>query len=176
VRDKICNRYKNEIIGNYNNGINQNEGNEQINILRQEIGVINTIPHSSVNINNPDIVHQGYIDTNKHQDCVRLLSLNPRGFGPDDDEKVAMMIQSVKKYKIDVILLSLPDRKWSMNKIEAMKNKFKRISKEVEIITSNSNQAPKTSSGYLPGGTVSVLLGRAAGLKKLQSERTDSLG
>jgi len=34
VRDKICNRCKNEIIGNYNNGINQNEGNEQINILR----------------------------------------------------------------------------------------------------------------------------------------------
>ena len=92
VRDKICNRYKNEIIGNYNNGINQNEGNEQINILRQEIGVINTIPHSSVNINNPDIVHQGYIDTNKHQDCIRLLSLNLRGFGPDNNEKVAMMI------------------------------------------------------------------------------------
>ena len=86
------------------------------------------------------------------------------------------MIQSVKKYKIDVILLSSPDYKWSMNKIEAMKNKFKRISKEVDIITSNSDQAPKTSSGYLPGGTMSMLLGRATGLKKLQSEQTDLLG
>ena len=28
VRDKICNKCKNEIIGNYNNGINQDEGNE----------------------------------------------------------------------------------------------------------------------------------------------------
>ena len=55
--------------------------------------------------------NQGYIDSKKHKDCIRFLSLNPRGFGPDNEEKMEMMVEAAKKMEIDGILLSSPDRK-----------------------------------------------------------------
>ena len=87
-----------------------------------------------------------------------------------------MVTNSTIKYSIDTILLSLPDRKWTLNKTEAIKQKFKVISKEVEVITSNSDQEPRTESGYLPGGMISILLGRIAGMKTRESKRTEPLG
>ena len=87
-----------------------------------------------------------------------------------------MMLKAATKYRIDRILLSSPDRKYTSNKIETLKQRFKRISKEVEIIVSNSDQEPRTDSGYLPGGTLSILIGRIAGMKTRESERIDPLG
>ena len=66
-------------------------------------------------------MHQEYIDNTKHQDCVRLLSVNLRGFSLDDEEKVKMMIKAAIKYSIDRILFSSLDRKWTLNKIERLK-------------------------------------------------------
>ena len=43
--------------------------------------------------------NQGYIDSKKHVDCVRFLSLNPRGFGPDNVEKVETVLESTKNMK-----------------------------------------------------------------------------
>ena len=54
--------------------------------------------------------------------------------------------------------------------------KFRRISKEVEILTSDSGQDTRTAHGYLPGGTLSVLLGQAAGLKMKSYTKTDTKG
>ena len=93
------------------------------------------------------------------------MLVNPRDFGPDDEEKVKIMIKAAIKHSIDRILFSSPDRKWTLNKIERLKQKFKRISKEVEIISSNSDQEPRTNSGYLPGGILSILIGRITGMK-----------
>ena len=76
-----------------------------------------------------------------------------------------MIIKVVIKYSIDRILLSSPGRKQTLNKIERLKRKFKRISKEVEIISSNSNQELRTDSEYLPGGMLSILMERIVGIK-----------
>ena len=86
------------------------------------------------------------------------------------------MIKAAIKHSIDRILFSSLDRKWTLNKIERLKQKFKRISKEVEIISSNSDQELRTDSGYLPGGMLSILIGRIIGMKRRESERKDPLG
>ena len=49
VRNKKCNRYINEIINEFREGRNQNKGDNHLNILRQEIGRINTILVNSIN-------------------------------------------------------------------------------------------------------------------------------
>ena len=175
-RTRRCNRCRNLIIEEYRNNRNQNEGDNEIEILRQEVGLINTLPANDINKRNNQIKHQGYIDSTKQQECIRILSLNPRGFGPENEEKLAMMIKSIKKYSIDAVLLSSPDRKWTNNKLERLQRRFRQVNKEVEIISSNSDQNPRTSNGYLPGGTASILLGRIAGMKVKDSERRDSLG
>ena len=57
------------------------------------------------------MINQGCVDSQKHSDCIWFLSLNPRGFGPDNIEKVEMILEATKRYEIDRILLSSPDRK-----------------------------------------------------------------
>ena len=42
--------------------------------------------------------NQGFIDSIKHEDCVRILIMNPRGLGPNHNEKVEIMIQSMIEY------------------------------------------------------------------------------
>jgi len=41
---------------------------------------------------------------------------------------------------------------------------MKTVNKSVEIITSDSGEEPRMEGGYLPGGTMSILLGRVAGM------------
>ena len=69
------------------------------------------------------------------------------------------MLEATKRYELDGILLSSLDRKWSSTSREQITRKFRRISKEVEILTSDSGKETRTAHRYLPGGTFSVLLG-----------------
>ena len=73
--------------------------------------------------------NQGYVDSKKHKDYIRFLFLNPRGFGPDNDNKIEMMVAVAKKMEIDGIMLSSPDRKWSISMIDRVKRKFKKLNK-----------------------------------------------
>ena len=82
--------------------------------------------------------NQGYVDSKKHQDCIRLLSLNPHGFGLDNEEKIEMMVLAAQKYDIDRIMLSSLDRRQTSSRIDKVKRKFKKISREIAIITSDS--------------------------------------
>ena len=119
--------------------------------------------------------NQSFIDSIKHEDCVQILIMNPRGFGPNHNEKVEMMIQSMIEYQIDGILLSAPDQKWLSNKIDRLKHAFKKVNQEVEIIASDSGQEARTENRYLPGGTMNILLGRLAGLRVKGKDKYDDL-
>ena len=90
-------------------------------MLRQQIVTINTIPQNTINQRNKNLINQGHVDNKKHEDYVRILTLNPRGLRLDDEEKVELMIQSVQRYQIDGLLLISPDRKWKLSKIESIK-------------------------------------------------------
>jgi len=122
------------------------------------------------------IVNQEYVNNNKLVESTRFLSLNPRGFGPDNEEKMEMMVEAAKKMEIDGILLSSPDRKWSTNMIDKIKRKFKKLNKEINVITSDSGQSPRTEKGYLPGGTANILMGRIVALRIQPFEKKDSIG
>ena len=87
-----------------------------------------------------------------------------------------MMIKSVKRYEIDGALLSSSDRKWTLSKIESIKHKFRIINKEVEAIASNSDQETRTEKECLPGGTLSTLMRRLAGMKVKDKEKKNPLG
>ena len=91
----------------------------------------NVIPQNEINERNKNLMHQGRIDNKKHKDGLRSLLLNPRGFGPDDEEKVEMMTKAVKRYEIDEVFLSSSDRKWNLSKVDKIKQQFRSINKEV---------------------------------------------
>jgi len=175
-RTQICNKYKNEQIGNRTEGRNLEDGYNQYNILQEQVRSINTLPQIRINDINYDMKNQGFIDSIKHEDCVRILIMNPRGFGPNNNEKVEMMIQSIIEYQIDGILLSALDQKWSSNKIDRLKNAFKKVNQEVEIIASDSGQEARTENGYLPKGTLKILIGWLAGLRVKDKDKYDELG
>ena len=86
------------------------------------------------------------------------------------------MLEAIKCYKLDRILLSFPDRKWSSISKDQIKWKFGRISKEIEILTSDSGQEARTAYRYLPGGTLTILFRWAASLKVHSYIKTDPKG
>jgi len=67
-------------------------------------------------------------------------------------------------YEIDVVLLSGTDRKWNESTMIRMKRMIKSVNKNVELIASDSREDTKSSRAYLPGGTLSILTGRIAGM------------
>ena len=83
----------------------------------------------------------------KSENNIRLLYLNPHGFGPDDIEKTKMLCKTVREMKINRILMSSPDRRWVLTRVNRIKNIFKRISKNVTIILSDSRENPNNMSG-----------------------------
>ena len=88
-----------------------NKGDDEIIWLRQQIESIKNIRLEGINKRNSELKNQGYVDSKKHKDCIRFLSLNPRGFWPDNNDKIEMMVAAAKKMEIDGIMLSSPDRK-----------------------------------------------------------------
>ena len=59
---------------------------------------------------NSTIKNIGYVDPVKYNQNIRLLSLNPRGFGPDSTEKIAMLKLSKERLQFDGVFFSSPDR------------------------------------------------------------------
>jgi len=57
-----------------------------------------------------------------------------------------------------------------------LKNAFKKVNQEVEIIASDSGQEARTENGYLPRGTLNILIGQLAGLRVKDKDKYDELG
>ena len=171
-----CNKCYNNYISDRRIDRNNNDGDNELERLRNYIQIVTNEYNNGINKRNNKMMNQGYVDSTKHEDCVRFLLVNPRGFGPDTVDKMETMIASTKKYEIDGLLLSAPDRKWNVHKIDYIKRKFKTINREVEVIISDSGQDVRSRNGYLPGGTINILLGRVAGLRIKQYEKKDGMG
>ena len=62
------------------------------------------------NDNKKGISNLGYVDLVKHDQNIRLLTLNPRGFRPDNQEKILMLKWSERRVQFDGVFLSSPDR------------------------------------------------------------------
>jgi len=105
AKDKICQRCRNQRIDNFSIGSNNNEGQIDIEKLKLE-----SIINDGVNIPNKALRNQGFINTVKNKEHLRIFTINPNGFGPDSKEKLEMMKAAIQTYQIDVILMSSPDR------------------------------------------------------------------
>ena len=103
-------QWKNKIIGQQSARRNISKGNEVLLRSRQWLRLVECITNEGVNKRNDTIKNQRHIDTRKYEDCALLLLLNLRSFGPDDSEKVELMIVAMKRHGIDRIMLSTLDR------------------------------------------------------------------
>ena len=53
----------------------------------------------------PIIQHKGYVDNIKINENIRVLSINPRGINLWNNYRMEMLLESCKKYQINVLLL-----------------------------------------------------------------------
>jgi len=168
-KQNMCGQYQNIYIMPARNRYNNNDRDDRINQLRNQIGDIPNI-NQGINKRNEEMHRQGYIDNKKMTGSIRILQLNPHGFGPEMNEKINMLKEAIISMEIDVILLSAPDRRWTKSKIEFLRKRLVSIDKNIEIITSDIGQKTKTTTGYLPGGVVSIIKGHNAGLIESSKE------
>ena len=96
-------------------GINNDEGDE-IEQIRIQLSGMDGRNHR-LNERNRDIINQGFIDSIKDERSVRFLSLNPRGFSPNNREKINMMKQAMVDYGLDMLLLNETNRRWTSTQI-----------------------------------------------------------
>ena len=94
-----CNKCINQTIGQRNNGTNNNDGDNNNNRQAEQIGDRNDIVQQIQQQENNELKNPGWIDREKHEDCMCILSMNPRGFGPSNEDKAEMMMQYAKKVK-----------------------------------------------------------------------------
>jgi len=75
-RTKQCNRYSNQTITRNNEGRNNNESSQEIQIIREQVG--NTLKYNKqINKRNYDLINQGYIESTKENESMRILAINP---------------------------------------------------------------------------------------------------
>ena len=116
------------------------------------------------NDNERGIRNLGYVDPVKYDRNVRLLTLNPRGFGPDNQEKIIMLKNSERRLQFDGVFFSSPDRAWNSKRRDDMKKKLKGIGRNIQINTSDTGIESSSNAGYLPGGTMSIVWNNLAEL------------
>ena len=70
-----CKQCINEIIGNMRQGYNNNDGDNKIEVLREQLG--GKIRYNNqIKKRNRDLKNKGFIDSQKQDDCMRVLALN----------------------------------------------------------------------------------------------------
>ena len=72
-----------------------------------------------------------------------------------------MLIESCKKYQIDILLLCETQVKWTAQNIDKMEHRLKQLGREIMIIGADSNQWDINRKEYLLGGLLSAFLGKS---------------
>ena len=98
IREEIIEQEEEVDSSEYQAVINQQI--EQQNEIEKQ-SIVKAIPFN--NTKQTDGIKQGGI--------MRLFYMNPRGFGPNKNEKIKMLKKRVNKKKIDERLFSAPDRR-----------------------------------------------------------------
>ena len=86
-----------------------------------------------------------------------MLTLNPRGFGPDSQEKIVLLKSGQRRLQFDGVFFSSPDRAWNSKRKDDMKKKMRGIGRNIQVNTSDTGIAGSNNVGYLPGGTMSIV-------------------
>ena len=103
-----------------------------------------------------------YIDSTKAHGNVRLLSMNPHGCRPFNSSKMHMLKQSIRRMNIDIILMNETNMKWTSTYISKIEKEMKEIDRVPIVLTSDSKEQETTSSDYLPGRVMNVILSKCS--------------
>ena len=99
-----------------------------------------------------ELKNKGKLQETKKGGVIRTCSTNVHGFGGNNDIKTGQMIKTIEEMSIDVMMLNETNCKWNTRTIENLRNKLTRVSKDVSINTSDSEERELTKNDYLPGG------------------------
>ena len=101
-----------------------------------------------------------YIDKIKTSGIIQILSINSKGCNPNNEEKIEMLIESIKRLQLDVVLLNEVNTKWNSVNKDKMEQKMKQIDRGILVKTADSKQWNTTPTSYLPRGLVSIFFSK----------------
>ena len=92
---------------------------------------------------------RGYINVENRSYNTRLLSINMNGIGIRDNEKIQQLIDFCEKNKVDFIQVIETNSKWNTVMESIMKQKFRRLSRSLEVVLIDSKAHSTTKNNWL---------------------------
>ena len=81
-----------------------------------------------------------YIENIKVSRNIRILSLNPYGCRPYNNDKIYIIKQSILNYQINIVMLNETNTKWDSKNISKIEQQIREIDREASIILADSNE------------------------------------
>ena len=82
------------------------------------------------------------------------------GFGGNNDIKTEQMIETIKEMIIGMMMINDKNCKWSTKTIDELRIKLGRVSKDVNMKTSNSKEHELRRNDYIQGGALTSAFGK----------------
>ena len=90
--------------------------------------------------NNDESTNRGAISLIKEPSKVRLLSINPHGCVPNNEVKMGMLKEALKRLQIDILLMNEVNTKWNTLNISRMERQMKEVDREHNIVVADSGE------------------------------------
>lgn len=110
------------------------------------------------------IENSGAITNLKAVGNMRVLSINPKGCVPNNQSKMNMLKEAIKKYQIDILMMNETNTKWNTINESRLERQMKSIDRENSIFVADSKEWTTTDRDYLPGGIMSVFFSKCSPL------------
>ena len=95
---------------------------------------------------NREIVHRGHINAEKRETSTRIMSINANSFSYKNEEKIDQMIDFCKNNKIDIVMISETNCKWTTRTKDLMSSKMKTLGRETRCSYADSKAHKTTNS------------------------------
>jgi hypothetical protein len=155
-------------IGNYD--IHQDPGDSNQGNRQQTLEVFRDFRVESV------INHKGFLQEDKSESVIRILSVNVNRLKPNQREKMEQFKEFVIKNKVDIALLMETNAKWTTDIIDQISYQLKEFRRNTMAIFRDSKSYNTINSNWLQGGLMNVLTGRIVSCYDKQSVYVDELG
>ena len=113
---------------------------------------------------NIKIENSGAITNLKAVGNMRVLSINPKGCVPNNQSKMNMLKEAIKKYQIDILMMNETNTKWNTINESRLERQMKSIDRENSIFVADSKEWTTTDRDYLPGGIMSIFFSKCSSL------------